>query len=140
MIPPLRERPDDIALLVHHFVAKFNKKIGRSFESVATETLRALEAYAWPGNVHELESVIERAVISSTGTALRVTDRLESPRRVPEVPEAELGALGDRERDHIIRVLQKTGWRIEGKTGAARIVGLHPSTLRGQMRKYGIRR
>ena len=139
-MPPLRERIADIALLVNHFVAKFNKKIGRSFGAVATETLRALEAYAWPGNVRELESVIERAVISSTGTVLRLTDRLVSPQVVGEVSAAEEGALGDRERDHIIRVLQKTDWRIEGKTGAALIVGLHPSTLRGRMRKYGIRR
>ena len=140
VIPPLRQRTDDIALLVNYFVAKFNKKIGRSFESVATETLRALQEYQWPGNVRELESVIERAVISSAGTSLRLTDRLESPRPADEDSGAELGALGDRERDHIIHVLQKTGWRIEGKAGAALIVGLNPSTLRGRMRKYGIRR
>ena len=140
VIPPLRERSADIALLVNFFVAKFNKKIGRSFATVATETLRALEEYTWPGNVRELESVIERAVISGTGTALRVTDRLESPQRVDESSAHELDALADREREHIIRVLQKTGWRIEGASGAACIVGLHPSTLRGRMRKYGIRR
>lgn len=140
VIPPLRERTDDIALLVNHFVAKYNKKIGRSFDSVATETLRALQEYQWPGNVRELESVIERAVISSAGTSLRVTDRLESPRPVDQDAGAALGALGDLEREHIIHVLQKTGWRIEGKSGAALIVGLNPSTLRGRMRKYGIRR
>ena len=141
-IPPLRKRTEDIPLLVNYFVAKFNKKkLGRKIETVAQETLNTLLGYHWPGNVRELESVIERAVITSQGAALQVLDRFETPREggEPEV-RGDGKALGEREHDYILQVLQKTGWRIEGENGAAVILGLNPSTLRGRMRKYGIRR
>jgi len=139
-IPPLRQRKEDIPLLVKFFVAKFNKKTGKQFETVEKESLNILQDYHWPGNVRELESVIERAVITSQGAALRVLDRFETPRLAGEAPGQEVKALGEMERDHIVQVLQKTGWRIEGKAGAAVILGLNPSTLRGRIRKYGIRR
>jgi DNA-binding NtrC family response regulator len=140
-IPPLRKRKEDIPLLVNYFVAKFNKKLGRKIETVAQETLNTLRGYHWPGNVRELESVIERAVITSQGTALQVLDRFETSRKAGEQEVRGDGqALGEREHDYILQVLQKTGWRIEGETGAAVILGLNPSTLRGRMRKYGIRR
>jgi formate hydrogenlyase transcriptional activator len=149
-MPPLRQRRDDIPLLVNHFVAKFNKKIGKKIETVAKETLNALQQYHWPGNVRELESVVERAVITSQGAALQILDRFDSFRN----NEDELGqaaqagqaapagddfkGLVELEHDHILQVLQKTGWRIEGKNGAAGILGLNASTLRARMRKYGI--
>ena len=136
-IPPLRQRTEDIPLLVNHFVTKFNKKIGKQITRVSKEILDGLEEYHWPGNVRELESVIERAVITSPGNALQVLDRFESI-RTTEVQDVK--ALADLERDHILQVLQKTGWRIEGKNGAALLLGLNPSTLRARMRKYGIRR
>jgi DNA-binding NtrC family response regulator len=139
-VPSLRQRKDDIPLLVKFFVAKFNKKIGRSFESVEKETLLLLQAHHWPGNVRELENVIERAVISSQGASLRVLDRFEASRLAGEDAGQDVKALGEMERDYIIQVLQKTGWRIEGKDGAAQVVGLNASTLRGRMRKHGIRR
>jgi DNA-binding NtrC family response regulator len=139
-IPPLRQRKEDIPLLVNFFVAKFNKKIGRQFETVEKETLKTLQDYHWPGNVRELESVIERAVITSQGTALRVLDRFETSRPAGEEAGHEVKALGDMERDHITQVLRKTGWRIEGKAGAAVLLALNPSTLRGRIRKYGIHR
>ena len=151
-MPPLRQRKEDIVLLVNFFVAKFNKKIGRTFETVEKDTLNALEEYRWPGNVRELESVIERAVITSQGSSLRVLDRLESSRlaadlasdRNDEVSGGESGpdarALDEMERDHILHTLQKTGWRVEGKSGAAVMLGLNSSTLRGRMRKHGIHR
>jgi DNA-binding NtrC family response regulator len=139
-IPPLRQRKDDIPLLVSFFVAKFNKKIGRAFETVETASLSVLQDHHWPGNVRELENVIERAVISSQGAALRVLDRFETSRPAEDDAAQDVKALGEMERDYIMQVLQKTGWRIEGKTGAAEIVGLNPSTLRGRMRKFGIRR
>jgi DNA-binding NtrC family response regulator len=139
-IPPLRQRKEDIPLLVNFFVAKFNKKIGRAFETVERETLKVLQEYDWPGNVRELENVIERAVISSQGASLRVLDRFETSRLAGDDAGQDVKALGEMERDYIIQVLQKTSWRIEGKAGAAIIVGLNPSTLRGRMRKYGIRR
>jgi PAS domain S-box-containing protein len=137
-IPPLRQRKEDIPLLVHYFVGKYNKKIGRKIETVAKETLSALQEYHWPGNVRELENVIERAVITSQGPALQVLDRFDTFR--DPGGEQDIKALADLERDHILQVLQKTGWRIEGEKGAATILGLNPSTLRARMRKYGLRR
>jgi len=139
-IPPLRQRKEDISLLVKHFVAKFNKKIGKNIETVSTEILNNLQDYHWPGNVRELESVIERAVIISQGSALQVLDRFDTFRKPEEPTGQEVKALVELEHDHVLSVLKKTGWRIEGKTGAAVILGLNPSTLRARMRKYGISR
>jgi PAS domain S-box-containing protein len=137
-IPPLRQRKEDIPLLVNHFVAKFNKKTGKHIKTVSKETLTTLQKYNWPGNVRELESIIERAVIISQGTALQVVDRFDTANKVDEPAGQDVKALVDLEHDHIIQVLQKTGWRIEGKNGAAGLLGLNASTLRARMRKYGI--
>ena len=139
-IPPLRQRKDDIPLLVNHFVTKFNKKTGKRIETVSKETLNALQEYHWPGNVRELESVIERAVITSQGTALQVLDRFDAFRKTGDVSGEEVKALAELEQDHILQVLRKTAWRIEGQNGAAVLLGLNPSTLRARMRKFGIRR
>jgi len=139
-IPPLRQRTEDIPLLVNHFVAKFNKKMGKKIKSVSPETLNALREYHWPGNVRELESVIERAVITSQGTALQILDRFDSFRQTSAPTALNVKALAELEHDHILQVLQKTGWRIEGERGAALLLDLNPSTLRARMRKYGIRR
>jgi len=137
-MPPLRQRKEDIPLLVNHFVAKFNKKIGKNLETVSKSTLNALQEYSWPGNVRELESVIERAVITSLGTELRIQDRFETFRASEEAPEQDGKALAEMERDYILQTLRKTGWRINGKNGAALLLGLNPSTLRFRMQKYGI--
>jgi formate hydrogenlyase transcriptional activator len=139
-IPPLRQRKEDIPLLVNYFVAKFNKKIGKKIETVSKETLNTLQEYHWPGNVRELESVIERAVITSQGAALQVLDRFDTFRKTGELEVQDVKALAELEQDHILQVLQKTGWRIEGKNGAAVLLGLNPSTLRARIRKYGIHR
>jgi formate hydrogenlyase transcriptional activator len=139
-VPPLRQRQEDIPLLVNHFVTKFNKKIGKKIDIVSKETMNALQEYYWPGNVRELESVIERAVITSQGSALQVLDRFDTFRKAEKPAEQEVKALSDLEQDHILQVLQKTGWRIEGANGAALLLGLNPSTLRARMRKFGIRR
>ncbi|NVN90046.1 MAG: sigma 54-interacting transcriptional regulator [Desulfuromonadales bacterium] len=139
-IPPLRQRKDDIPLLVNHFVAKFNKKVGKKIETVSKQTLNNLQEYHWPGNVRELESVIERAVITSQGSALQVFEHFDTVRKTGEPTGQDVKALADLEHDHIIQALQKTGWRVEGENGAAVILGLNPSTLRARMRKYGIRR
>jgi formate hydrogenlyase transcriptional activator len=139
-MPPLRQRKEDIPLLVSHFVAKFNKKIGRKIETVSKYTLEALQQYHWPGNVRELESVIERAVITSSGNTLQVLDRFDTTSNADEPDGQEVRALVDLEHDHILQVLRKTGWRINGKDGAAVILGLNPSTLRARMQKYGIHR
>jgi len=137
-IPPLRRRKDDIPLLIQYFVAKYNKKIGKKIDTVSKETLNALQEYQWPGNVRELENVIERAVITSQGPALQVLDRFDTFRDPGGGHDVQ--SLADLERDHILQVLQKTGWRVEGEKGAAIILGLNPSTLRARMRKYGLRR
>jgi formate hydrogenlyase transcriptional activator len=139
-IPPLRQRAEDIPLLVSHFIAKFNKKMGKNIESISKETMKSLQDYSWPGNVRELESVIERAIITSQGTTLQVLDRFDTFRKVGGLETQNVKALADLEQDHILQVLQQTGWRIEGKNGAAVLLGLNPSTLRARMRKYGIRR
>jgi transcriptional regulator with GAF, ATPase, and Fis domain len=137
-MPPLRQRKDDIPMLVNHFVAKFNKKIGKKIETVSKDTLKTLQEYYWPGNVRELESVIERAVIISQGASLQVIDRFDTARKAEAPAGHEVKALADLEHDHVLQVLQKTGWRIEGKSGAAVLLGLNASTLRARMRKYGI--
>jgi formate hydrogenlyase transcriptional activator len=137
-MPPLRLRKEDIPLLVNHFVAKFNKKIGKKIETVSKDTMNALQEYHWPGNVRELESVIERAVIISQGTALQVLDRFDTFRKTEEPVGQDVKALAELEHDHVLQVLQKTGWRIEGKNGAAILLGLNASTLRARMRKLGI--
>ena len=137
-LPPLRQRREDIPLLVNHFIAKFNKKIGKKIEILSKDTLNALQEYHWPGNVRELESVIERAVITSQGSTLQVLDRFDTFRKTEELPGQDVKALAELEHDHILQVLQKSGWRIEGKNGAAGILGLNASTLRARMRKYGI--
>jgi PAS domain S-box-containing protein len=139
-IPPLRQRKEDIPLLVDYFVAKFNKKTGKKIETVSKDTLRALQDYDWPGNVRELESIIERAVITSQGNQLQILDRFENSLKAGEQDAQDGKCLAELERDHIFQALEKTGWRIEGKKGAAALLGLNPSTLRGRMRKDGIRR
>jgi len=140
MMPPLRQRKEDIQLLVNHFVAKFNKKMGKNIETVTKDTLNSLQEYHWPGNVRELESVIERAIILSQGVSLQVLDRFDASRKSEHPVGQDIKALVELEHDHILKVLQKTGWRIEGKDGAAVILGLNASTLRARMRKFGISR
>jgi DNA-binding NtrC family response regulator len=139
-IPPLRQRKEDIPLLVDYFVAKFNKKTGKKIETVSKDTLNVLQDYDWPGNVRELESIIERAVITSQGTGLQILDRFENSLKASEQVAQDGKSLATLERDHILQALEKTGWRIEGGKGAAAMLGLNPSTLRGRMRKDGIRR
>jgi formate hydrogenlyase transcriptional activator len=114
--------------------------MGKKIETVTKATLTALQEYHWPGNVRELESVIERAIITSQGTALQVLDRFDTSRKTVESTGQDVKALAELEHDHILHVLQQTGWRIEGKNGAALILGLNPSTLRARMRKSGIHR
>jgi transcriptional regulator with GAF, ATPase, and Fis domain len=137
-MPPLRQRKGDIPMLVNHFVAKFNKKFGKNIETVSKDTMNTLHEYHWPGNVRELESVIERAVIVSQGIALQVLDRFDTLQKTEEQEGQEVKALAELEQNHVLQVLKKTGWRIEGKNGAAVLLGLNASTLRARMRKYGI--
>lgn len=137
-LPPLRDRKEDIPLLVEYFLDKFNRKLGKNIHIVTHDTMAQLMAHAWPGNVRELESVMERAAIISQGTALQVMDQFSSPSAV--LTQDETKPLVELEREYISQILRRTNWRIEGDNGAAHILGINPSTLRGRMRKEGIRR
>ncbi|MDX2170124.1 MAG: sigma 54-interacting transcriptional regulator [Deltaproteobacteria bacterium] len=152
VIPPLRERPEDIPLLVHYFVARYAQKSGRRITHVAPEVMRRLLLYGWPGNVRELENVVERAVILANGPELNLASELPTlPASPPAAPAVEPVAaavpapaagetIEDVERQHIAAVLRQTSWRIEGDAGAARLLGLNPSTLRSRIKKLGLRR
>jgi len=135
-MPSLRERPDDIPLLVRSFVQKFGKKLGKQFETIPQKTMNALQQYSWPGNIRELENVIERAVITTQDNTTLCVD-------VPKARELRFetyNTLEEIEREHILRILKHTNWKINGEDGAALILGLHPNTLRFRMRKLGIHR
>jgi chemotaxis protein methyltransferase CheR len=137
-VPPLRERKEDIPLLVEAFVRKFSKELGKTIEEVTSATIRALQNYLWPGNVRELANVIERAVINTDGPVLRLAGPLNGS-HAGDLPFARQ-TLEHVERQYILRVLKETGWRIEGPKGAARILGLNPSTLRTRMAKLSIKK
>ena len=147
VLPPLRERPDDIPRLVRHFTQRFARRMGRRIETIPSAVMEALVRYPWPGNVRELQNVIERAVILSPGLSLQVpvTDlRLaSSPLASAEEASGEKKAaatLADAEREHIRGVLRETGWVVGGPKGAAARLGMKRSTLQWKMKKLGISR
>jgi formate hydrogenlyase transcriptional activator len=133
-IPPLRERREDIPLLVRYFVQKYARQMDRRIETISTEEMEALARYHWPGNVRELENLIERAVILSPGPELRVpVAELKQPSEAPSSLSLESA-----EREHIVRVLRETNWVVGGPHGAATRLGLKRTTLQSKMRKLGI--
>jgi PAS domain S-box-containing protein len=134
--PPLRERMEDLALLVDFFVDKISKRLGKSIESIPVSVMNALQDYHWPGNIRELENVLERAVINSSGPKLHLVDELKKP---PKDLTTAKKTLNEVERDYIVRVLEQTNWKVSGQNGASEILGLDRSTLRARMRKLGIR-
>jgi PAS domain S-box-containing protein len=165
-LPPLRERAEDLPLLVHFLVNRFATRIGKRIDGVSRPTVQRLLAYPWPGNIRELENVLERAVILATGTTLDVGPDL-LPTALPPAgpaaaapppvsPEAEerpslltvpqltaaqqQPSLEAVERNYILAVLQQTGWVIHGPRGAAKLLGLHPNTLRNRLKKLGVTR
>ncbi len=133
VVPPLRERREDIPMLVWEFVREFNEKMGKRFNKIAIREMTSLQAYPWPRNVRELRNVIEHAVIVSTGHELKV--RL--PESICEDPSSRI-TLEEIERRYIEDILRQTGWRIKGEGGAARILGMNPSTLYSRMKKLEI--
>jgi formate hydrogenlyase transcriptional activator len=166
-VPPLRERRDDISLLVHYFMSRLGARLGRKFTHVAADTMARLEDYPWPGNIRELENVVERAMIVSDGPVLEIDDRLlmtkppsarngGAPAATPAtdrplrpatlagdavlLPEPSTLTLGELERRQIEETLERCGWVIEGARGAAVSLGLHPNTLRSRMKRLGIAR
>jgi len=135
VIPPLRERPEDIRMLVWTFINEFEKKIGKRIDRIAKSSMESMERYSWPGNVRELRNVIEHGMIVSTGNTLAV--------RLPEVASSEKTRSSDlvsMERSHVLRVLTESGWRIGGKGGAAEALGLKRTTLVSLMKRIGFKR
>jgi formate hydrogenlyase transcriptional activator len=141
-LPALRERPEDISLLVHFFAQKFSQQMKKQIKTIPRETITQLTSYSWPGNIRELQNLIERAVILSRGSVLEVplaelkqsangslTNQLQGPIKLEAV-----------EREHIMKILRETGWVIGGPTGAAARLGLNRTTLNHRMRKLGINR
>jgi PAS domain S-box-containing protein len=137
-VPPLRNRKEDIPLLVKWFVDRFNRKMDKNITSIPKALIRHLQAYDWPGNVRELENVIERAVITSKGSILKLTDNLVISAKVRSRAKLK-ETLTEVERTQILNTLENTGWKIEGANGAAGVLGLAPSTLRDRIKKLGIR-
>jgi formate hydrogenlyase transcriptional activator len=134
-VPPLRQRKEDIPLMVQAFIERYSRILGKQITSVQKEMMKALQDYPWPGNVRELESIIERAVILCTGPVLKLADKME----ISSLPlSSPMRTLEETERIQILKILSETRWRIEGRNGAAAILGLHPSTLRARMHKLGI--
>ena len=135
LIPPLRERPLDIPPLAWSFIKRYEQKIGKRIDHIPLKNLEALQQYSWPGNARELRNVVEHAMITSQGGTLHL--------RPPHPASIEVGAsdkLEDVERVHILGVLEKTGWRVTGKGGAAEILGMKRTTLQSKMKKLGIQR
>ncbi len=137
-LPALRERPEDIPLLTTHFVMKYGAKLGKRIETIPQKAMHALLAYPWPGNVRELENVIERAVILTEGGRLELGEWLLKPAVISR--GERLATLEELEREHILRTLELTGWRVSGEQGAAKLLGLRPTTLEARMKKLGVKR
>jgi|SRR5579883_530818 formate hydrogenlyase transcriptional activator len=161
LVPPLRERREDVPLLVRYFVQTFSRRQNKTVEYVPADVMDALVNYPWPGNIRELENLIERAVLLSTGKELRVplselkpaaislasnlsTDSplssLLPASRSSADPSASISTLQDAERQHILRALRQAQWRVSGPRGAATLLGMKRTTLQARMRKLGIKR
>jgi formate hydrogenlyase transcriptional activator len=165
-VPPLRDRRSDIPQLVTFFLTRFSRKIAKRIDAVAQETMDHLANYSWPGNVRELQNIIEREVVLATGPVLKMDGsllaNLSHTESLPTTSSAKSSlatsagttvasqnsgptirippTLEELERHHILEVLAKTSWIVEGPKGAAKILNLHPNTLRSRMKKLGIRR
>ena len=159
VLPPLRQRRSDIPLLAAFFVERFARQFGKQVTGIAQDTMDLLSRYDWPGNIRELQNVIERAVVLSRGPILKLGANLlpatnAGGKSAADVPGLDLdghrseeasnnagsSSMEHVERRHILSVLQKTDWVIEGERGAAKILNLHPNTLRSRMKKLGIKR
>jgi chemotaxis protein methyltransferase CheR len=139
-VPPLAQRKEDIPVLAEAFLQRACHRLGRPALDLPNSVVLALQAHPWPGNVRELQNVIEQGVLVSEGGTLRLAETLAAARRVPAAEDDRLGTLEEVERGHILKVLLATRWKLEGRTGAAEILGLKPSTLRSRMQKLDLQR
>ncbi|RLD74850.1 MAG: sigma-54-dependent Fis family transcriptional regulator, partial [Bacteroidetes bacterium] len=135
-IAPLRDRIVDIPILAEYFVKQFNHKLGKNIKKISKKSIKELQTYSWPGNIRELENIIERAVIISSGSVLTV-EQLHNPNFEKK---NKFQSLAENEQQYIIKVLEKTLWRVEGSEGAAIILDINPDTLRSRMRKLEIKK
>jgi transcriptional regulator with GAF, ATPase, and Fis domain len=137
-VPPLRDRREDIEMLAWAFIKEFSQSIGKPIERIADQSLAAMQAYPWPGNIRELRNMVERAIILARGPTLHLTlsaEQLLSPKPAPTHE-----TLGQTERAHIKEMLERCGWRIRGAGGAAERLGIKPTTLESRMKKLGVAR
>ena len=139
-LPPLRERPEDIPLLVRHFVQRFAKRTNKTIDTIPPGTMDVLRRYSWPGNIRELENVIERTVTLSSSPVLRISPQDLRTRVAPCHNADHLQTLEEVERKHILNMLKETQWTLSGPSGAAARLGLNRSTLYFRMKKLGIDR
>jgi len=136
LMPPLRDHKEDIPLLVNHFIKKYGAKYGKNIKTMPKSLMKRLHEFDWPGNVRELENIIERALITGSGKQLELGNRHTS-NYIPST-SSNLSSLADVEVEHITKILERTNWRVSGKDGAAKILGLIPTTLEARMKKLGI--
>jgi formate hydrogenlyase transcriptional activator len=141
-VPPLRERPGDIPLLVGHFLAHFQRKLGKPLKGITPEGLERLQRYSWPGNIRELQNVLERACVLARGPIVEIADEMRAPGASACEPDAEepVLSLEESERQHVRRALEAANGKIHGPAGAAALLGVNGSTLRSRMQKLGIAR
>jgi transcriptional regulator with GAF, ATPase, and Fis domain len=137
--PPLRDRKEDIPFLVKHFCQKYEVRMGKKVTTIPSKVMDALTAYNWPGNIRELENIIERAIILSRNGTIEYGDWMPMAKELASA-KSRLLRLDDVEKEHIIEVLKQTKWKVSGEGGAAKILGLNPTTLEARMKKLGIKR
>jgi formate hydrogenlyase transcriptional activator len=143
LVPPLRDRAEDIPLLVRYFAQKLSRRMNKRIESIPADAMTAMMRYHWPGNIRELENFVERAVILSKDTTLQAPIKeliQEGPVMRVAGEASEPTTLKDAERDHILKALRDTNWTIAGPTGAAARLGMKRTTLQSRMKKLGISR
>jgi transcriptional regulator with GAF, ATPase, and Fis domain len=141
LMPALRERKEDIPLLISHFITYYNRKTGKKISNVSDKTLKALMGWHWPGNIRELEHFMERSVLLAKGTVIEDLLPSQYGKELPGISEeAHIKTIYENERDHIIMVLKKCYGRIWGPGGAAELLNIPPTTLSSKMKKLGIKR
>ena len=138
LVLPLRERKSDIPLLVNYFITQYSKKLGKNIRRISVKSHDKLLRYNWPGNIRELQNVLERNIVLSKGSTLHIEDQFIDNIELQD--NLNLMRLENIERNHIVKILEKTNWKVHGEQGAASILDINPSTLRARMRKLGVTR